>query len=46
MIYHRENGSVVEKLEAHKNGSCNAVSWHPINPCMFASAGDDGIVRM
>lgn len=46
VIYHRENGSVVEKLEAHKKGCCNAISWNPTNPRMFASAGDDGKVRM
>ncbi|TGO26526.1 hypothetical protein BPAE_0057g00020 [Botrytis paeoniae] len=46
VIYHRENGSVVEKLEAHKKGCCNAVSWNPMNPRMFASAGDDGKVRI
>ncbi|KAF5869620.1 putative wd domain-containing protein, partial [Botrytis fragariae] len=46
VIYHRENGSVVEKLEAHKKGCCNAVSWNPVNPRMFASAGDDGKVRI
>ncbi|TGO12974.1 hypothetical protein BTUL_0079g00350 [Botrytis tulipae] len=46
VIYHRENGSVVEKLEAHKKGCCNSVSWNPMNPRMFASAGDDGKVRI
>ncbi|KAF7896224.1 hypothetical protein EAF00_006238 [Botryotinia globosa] len=46
VIYHREKGSVVEKLEAHKKGCCNSVSWNPMNPRMFASAGDDGKVRI
>ncbi|EDO01314.1 hypothetical protein SS1G_03788 [Sclerotinia sclerotiorum 1980 UF-70] len=41
IIYHRENGAVVEKLEGHKKGCCNAISWNPTNPAMFASAGDD-----
>ncbi|RDW88294.1 WD40 repeat-like protein [Coleophoma cylindrospora] len=45
-IFHKENGTLVEKLEGHKNGCCNAVSWNPANPCMFASAGDDCKVRI
>lgn len=46
VIYHREKGSVIEKLGGHKKGCCNSVSWNPTNPSMFASAGDDGIIRM
>ncbi|ESZ98592.1 WD domain protein [Sclerotinia borealis F-4128] len=46
VIYHRENGTVVEKLEGHKKGCCNAISWNPTNPAMFASAGDDGKIRI
>ncbi|KAF7866814.1 hypothetical protein EAF04_005656 [Stromatinia cepivora] len=46
IIYHRENGTVVEKLEGHKKGCCNAISWNPTNPAMFASAGDDGKIRI
>jgi len=45
-IWHKENGSLVEKLEGHKSGCCNAVSWNPKDPCMFASAGDDTKVRI
>ncbi|KAA8573636.1 hypothetical protein EYC84_005219 [Monilinia fructicola] len=46
VIYHREKGSVIEKLGGHKKGCCNSVSWNPTNPSMFASAGDDGIIRI
>ncbi|RQM08587.1 hypothetical protein DH86_00000307 [Scytalidium sp. 3C] len=45
-IYHKENGTLVEKLEGHKASCCNSVSWSPTDPCMFASAGDDGKVRI
>jgi WD repeat-containing protein 26 len=45
-IWHKENGSLVEKLDGHKPKPCNAVSWNPADPCMFATAGDDKIVRM
>lgn len=44
-IYHKETGHLIEKLEGHK-ASCNAVSWNPANPSMFATAGDDAKVRM
>ncbi|QSZ34518.1 hypothetical protein DSL72_006112 [Monilinia vaccinii-corymbosi] len=46
VIYHRENGSVIEKLDGHKKGCCNSISWNPMNPSMFASAGDDGVIRI
>jgi WD40 repeat protein len=44
-IFHKENGSLVEKLDAH-NGCCSAVSWNPADPCMFATGGDDKTIRM
>ncbi|TAQ86763.1 hypothetical protein B7494_g4927 [Chlorociboria aeruginascens] len=31
-IYHRENGTLIDKLQHHKSGCCNAVSWNPTNP--------------
>ncbi|PQE22834.1 wd domain-containing protein [Rutstroemia sp. NJR-2017a BBW] len=46
LIYHKENGTMVEKLEGHPKGCCSSVSWNPANPCMFASAGDDKKVRI
>lgn len=45
-IWHKENGSLVETLDGHIRGCVNAVSWNPANPSMFASAGDDYLVRI
>ncbi|KAI9744371.1 MAG: hypothetical protein M1818_001900 [Claussenomyces sp. TS43310] len=45
-IWHKETGALIERLDAHKPGPCNAVSWNPSNPCMFATAGDDMKVRI
>lgn len=39
------NGLLVEALDAHE-GCVNAVAWHPSDPRCFASAGDDGRVRV
>jgi WD40 repeat protein len=46
-IWHKENGTLVMKLDAHsEKGCCNSVAWNPRDPCMFASVGDDKVVRM
>ena len=45
-IWHKENGTLVETLEAHTKGCVNSISWNPTNPGMFVSAGDDKAVRM
>jgi hypothetical protein len=45
-IWHKDNGSLIEKLDGHRPGCCNDVSWNPADPCMFATAGDDMKVRM
>lgn len=42
----RSNGHLVEKLEAHRSGCVNCVAWHPKDPAVFASAGDDRTVRI
>jgi len=41
----RTNGHLVEALDAH-HGCVNAVAWHPKDPRVFASAGDDHKVRI
>ncbi|KAH0562255.1 hypothetical protein GP486_003051, partial [Trichoglossum hirsutum] len=43
-IWHKDNGTLVETLEGH-SGCVNSVAWNPKDPCMFASAGDDHVVR-
>lgn len=45
-IWHKENGVLVETLDGHTKGCVNAVSWNPTNASMFASAGDDYVVRI
>lgn len=45
-IWHKESGKLIEKLEGHRKGCCTAVSWSPVDPCMFATAGDDTKVRI
>ncbi|RKF55099.1 WD repeat-containing protein 26 [Erysiphe neolycopersici] len=45
-IWHKESGQLIEKLEGHKKGCCTAVSWSPVDPCIFATAGDDTKVRI
>ena len=45
-IWHKENGTLIETLEGHGRGCVNAVAWNPTDSSMFASAGDDMIVRM
>lgn len=45
-IWRRQTGDQVAALDAHSPGTVNAVAWHPTNPAVFASAGDDRRVRM
>lgn len=45
-IWHKENGTLIETLEGHIRGCVNAVAWNPADSSMFASAGDDKVVRM
>lgn len=42
----RTNGLLVEALDGHPDGCVNAVAWHPKDPKVFASAGDDWKVRI
>lgn len=45
-IWHRGNSSLVEALDGHVSGCVTSVSWNPADPGMFASVGDDTIVRI
>ncbi|KAK3378002.1 WD domain-containing protein [Podospora didyma] len=44
-IWHKYSGTPVERMEAHQP-RCNAVSWNPTDPCMLASCGDDGKIKI
>ncbi|KAK4148121.1 WD40-repeat-containing domain protein [Dichotomopilus funicola] len=46
LIWHKLTGVLVHEAEAHHPASCNVVVWNPTNPFMFATAGDDGKVKM
>ena len=46
-IWHKENGTLIEELQGHANPGCvNAVTWNPADPGMFASGGDDKVIRI
>jgi WD40 repeat protein len=45
LIWHKNIGAAVERLIGHEP-RCNAVAWNPADPCMLASCGDDGTVKM
>lgn len=45
LIWHKNTGAAVERLHGHLP-RCNAVCWNPTDPCMLASCGDDGRVKM
>ncbi|KAI2621655.1 WD domain-containing protein [Hypoxylon sp. NC1633] len=44
-IWHKASAQLVEKLSGHVPG-CNSISWSPANPCLFASCGDDGKIKI
>ncbi|CAI5997853.1 unnamed protein product [Closterium sp. NIES-65] len=44
-MWHRDTGEVMEVLPGH-SGTVNAVSWPTTRPHMFATASDDGTVRI
>ncbi|GFP55269.1 WD repeat-containing protein 26 [Trichoderma asperellum] len=45
LIWHKNIGAAVERLPGHQP-RCNAVVWNPTDPCMLASCGDDGRIKM
>lgn len=45
-IWQLDTGVLLEVLEGHGPGNVNSVAWHPHNEQMFASASDDGTVRI
>ncbi|RDA93481.1 hypothetical protein CP533_2642 [Ophiocordyceps camponoti-saundersi (nom. inval.)] len=44
-IWHKNIGVAVERLAGHLP-RCNSVCWNPVDPCMLASCGDDGHVKI
>ena len=42
----RTNGILIEALDGHEHGCVNSIAWHPRDPKVFASAGDDKAVRI
>ena len=44
-IWHKNLGAHLFQLEAHKP-RCNAIAWSPTDPCLFATCGDDGKIKL
>ncbi|KAH6655308.1 WD domain-containing protein [Truncatella angustata] len=44
-IWHKATATPVERLVGHQPRT-NSVSWSPTDPCLFASCGDDGKIKM
>ncbi|KAB5550961.1 WD domain-containing protein [Coniochaeta sp. 2T2.1] len=44
-IWHKWTGRQTTVLEGHSPRT-NGVSWNPADPCMFASCGDDGKIKI
>ncbi|KAI0011138.1 WD40 repeat-like protein [Xylariaceae sp. FL0662B] len=44
-IWHKASSQPVAKLNGH-TPRCNAATWSPIDPCLFASCGDDGKIKI
>ncbi|RNJ60521.1 WD repeat-containing protein 26 [Verticillium nonalfalfae] len=45
LIWHKNSGVAVERLQGHSPRT-NAVVWNPTDPCMIASCGDEGVIKM
>ncbi len=44
-VWNRQHAKLVESFSGH-SATVNSVSWNPKNPRMFASASDDGSVKL
>ncbi|KAM7186930.1 WD40-repeat-containing domain protein [Rhypophila sp. PSN 637] len=44
-IWHKSSGIPIQRLDAH-DPRCNSVTWNPADPCMFATCGDDGKIKI
>lgn len=44
-IWHKASAQLVEKLNGH-DPRVNSVAWSPTDPCLFASCGDDGKIKI
>ncbi|KAI1853620.1 hypothetical protein JX265_004048 [Neoarthrinium moseri] len=44
-IWHKASAVTVDRLAGHQPRT-NSVSWSPTDPCLFASCGDDGKVKI
>ncbi|KAK7757214.1 hypothetical protein SLS62_000763 [Diatrype stigma] len=44
-IWHKASAQLVEKLTGH-TPRCNSIAWSPTDPCLFASCGDDGKIKI
>lgn len=42
----RTSGKLIAAYEGHEGGCVNAAAWHPKNPSVFATAGDDKTVKI
>lgn len=45
-IWRKQTGAQVAVLSSTKDGASSSVAWHPRNPAVFATAGDDAVVKM
>jgi WD repeat-containing protein 26 len=44
-IWHKTTATLVKKLAGHQPRT-NSITWSPTDPCLFASCGDDGKVKV
>lgn len=45
-IWRKHSGVQVACIEAHKPGAANCIAWHPTNPAVLATAGDDNKIKV